>query len=269
MKKEIKILAKTPKSRIEWHVGDWAPLKIYGTNSRLPKFAAYPHNIYEWTEAPQSVRDRAQRIMDKNGQTQNPEIVCLDVTEHTVVCVSTPAIAEQIRELLPGAKSAEAARIEAEKKAEEERKAELEHLKAVVRAACPEGFEPCETGRWFDGLLECRASDGTTVDQWDSIDCHDCGIAYVPHDVLEAKRARNAELAAAKKIAEEKRIAEEKAAEEHEAECIAKAKQSGERVAIRSYSVPCRDQHEECDIDIATVWAMPDGTTTTTYQHTW
>lgn len=57
--------------------------------------------------------------------------------------------------------------------------------------------------------------------------------------------------------------------EMHEADCLRRAAESGARVAIRTYSCECQDPNEECSGDIATVWAMPDGTITTTYQHTW
>lgn len=57
--------------------------------------------------------------------------------------------------------------------------------------------------------------------------------------------------------------------EAHKADCLRQAAESGQRVAIRTYNCGCQDPSEECSLDIATVWAMPDGTITTTYQHTW
>lgn len=48
-----------------------------------------------------------------------------------------------------------------------------------------------------------------------------------------------------------------------------KAKQTGEKQIIETYSVECSDPDEECDTDIVTIYAMPDGTTKTTQNHTW
>jgi len=47
------------------------------------------------------------------------------------------------------------------------------------------------------------------------------------------------------------------------------AKQTGEKQVIESYSVECSDSNEECDLDIITVYAMPDGTKKTVRNHTW
>lgn len=55
----------------------------------------------------------------------------------------------------------------------------------------------------------------------------------------------------------------------HVEECKRRARETGARVEIRHYATYCHDAKEECSLDIATEWAMPDGTVTTTYQHTW
>lgn len=47
------------------------------------------------------------------------------------------------------------------------------------------------------------------------------------------------------------------------------AKKTGEKQIIERYTVPCPDHKEECNTDIVTVWAMPDGSKTTTQNHTW
>jgi len=47
------------------------------------------------------------------------------------------------------------------------------------------------------------------------------------------------------------------------------AKTTGEKQLIEKYTVECNDPHEECDIDIITVYAMPDGTKKTVRNHTW
>jgi hypothetical protein len=48
-----------------------------------------------------------------------------------------------------------------------------------------------------------------------------------------------------------------------------KAKETGVKQLLERYSIECSDPHEECDIDIVTVYAMPDGTTKRTQTHTW
>lgn len=54
-----------------------------------------------------------------------------------------------------------------------------------------------------------------------------------------------------------------------EAKAFAEAAQTGEKVRIRSYALPCSDPTEECEIDVITVWALPDGRIEETRQHTW
>lgn len=44
---------------------------------------------------------------------------------------------------------------------------------------------------------------------------------------------------------------------------------TGQRVEISHHAVECDDPGEECDIDIITEWAMPNGTTKITRGHTW
>ena len=47
------------------------------------------------------------------------------------------------------------------------------------------------------------------------------------------------------------------------------AKTTGVKQQLDSYMTECNDRHEECSQDVVTVYAMPDGTTTTERQHTW
>ena len=47
------------------------------------------------------------------------------------------------------------------------------------------------------------------------------------------------------------------------------AKATGKPVIIRKYSVPCEDPREECNMDIVTEYAMPDGSIKRTQYHTW
>lgn len=70
------------------------------------------------------------------------------------------------------------------------------------------------------------------------------------------------------KIIEKKEA--KKASKQAEADVIfQKAKGTGEKQILESYPVECPDPDEECDIDIVTVYAMPDGTTQRTQNHTW
>lgn len=55
----------------------------------------------------------------------------------------------------------------------------------------------------------------------------------------------------------------------HIEDCKRRARETGTRVEIRHYATECHDPREECSLDIETEWAMPDGTISTTYQHTW
>lgn len=85
----------------------------------------------------------------------------------------------------------------------------------------------------------------------------DCII--VPHDVV---------MAAYNKIIE-KRNAKKAAKQEEKDKIFAKAKETGEKQVIETYTVECNDPDESCDVDIITVYAMPDGTTKETQNHTW
>ncbi|HZK18929.1 MAG TPA: hypothetical protein VFD15_06400 [Clostridia bacterium] len=62
------------------------------------------------------------------------------------------------------------------------------------------------------------------------------------------------------------KAAEKKAAEDAK---FAKAKATGKPVILYEFSVDCNDPNEDCDLDIITGYAMPDGTTKETRRHTW
>ena len=89
----------------------------------------------------------------------------------------------------------------------------------------------------------------------------DCTVDSIRED-YEYAIGEKQENAAKKADAEAKREADEAAA-------LAKAKETGEKQAIRQYSDDCDDPNEECDMDIVTVWAMPNGAIKETRQHTW
>jgi hypothetical protein len=69
------------------------------------------------------------------------------------------------------------------------------------------------------------------------------------------------------KIVKEKKIEVE--AEAKKAIIFEAAKTTGTKQVLSSYGDDCNDPREECSYDQITVWAMPDGTTKTTRQHTW
>jgi rRNA maturation protein Rpf1 len=52
-------------------------------------------------------------------------------------------------------------------------------------------------------------------------------------------------------------------------ELFAEAKAANKPVKISSWSEDCNDPHEECDIDIVTEYAMPNGSIKTERNHTW
>lgn len=81
--------------------------------------------------------------------------------------------------------------------------------------------------------------------------------AEIANEIKKARDAYNA------------KQAKREASAAHVADCKRRAKETGEKVEIRHYTTECHDPNEECSLDIATEWAMPDGSTRITYQHTW
>lgn len=65
-----------------------------------------------------------------------------------------------------------------------------------------------------------------------------------------------------KKENEEKQLKKEQ-------ELIQKAKETGEKQVLKSWSAPCNDKNEECDIDIITILIDAEGNKETTRTHTW
>ena len=64
---------------------------------------------------------------------------------------------------------------------------------------------------------------------------------------------------------EEKTLANKELLEEK----FSKAKETGEKVVIGKWSEPCNDNREECNLDMATKYAMPDGSVKVVKMHTW
>lgn len=54
-----------------------------------------------------------------------------------------------------------------------------------------------------------------------------------------------------------------------EADAFQKAREAGEKVIIRKWTVPCEDEEEECSTDIVVEYAMPDGSKKIEQHHTW
>lgn len=190
----------------------------------------------------------------KQGVSNIDDIVCYYVAggaRGTWLCITDPA---DIKAIVPHVKAAMLAR-----KAEWDRKREIESRTVrIVLTMCGWGdYGVCEwsgdiTRDDAEILAECRAKIKSAHDP--------------DTDPTDAEIIKMIAAARAKWQAEN---ADRTAREEHKAECLRRAAEAGKRVAIRTYSCDCRDPQEECSLDIATVWAMPDGTVTTTYQHTW
>ena len=105
-----------------------------------------------------------------------------------------------------------------------------------------------------------------------------CALAWEIDDAEEKALLAESEILRKEKIKVEgkaRREAREKAAKiqaEKEASIKAKfaeAKESGKPILLEDHSEGCSDPNEECSLDIVSKWAMPDGTTKTTRQHTW
>lgn len=259
------LLAEKGGRRTVWLPAMAAPLQI----RRGPRsiFGARAEEIWEWAEAPRHILDRASAIAARHGASIDEANTLVAYDCPSVLLVTTPEMVRRIRELLPAARKLHEEAIARAAAEERERAEALERARAEAIAACPADCEPCTTGRWFDGLIECIAADGTRVDQWDDIDRHGGGIVYVRRDVLDKQRAHDAS-----ERAEAERRAAEKAAEAArqaaaEKAAFEKARATGERQLIRTYATShCMNGNDdECSLDNAYVYAMPDGTTKTIY----
>lgn len=156
----------------------------------------------------------------------------------------------------------------AEAEREAARKAEWEAKRAAAVAACPAGKVPAVCKDWFDGIATFETLDGTAEWRaWERQEDAETGIYYFDESVVAEARERTE-----KRRAEDARLeAEMKEEEEREnarvEECFRQAAESGQRVAIRKWTTTrCMNGNDdECSFDNATEWAMPDGTTKTTY----
>lgn len=65
------------------------------------------------------------------------------------------------------------------------------------------------------------------------------------------------------------KVESEKKQREDEERAFEVAKETGEDVKLRTYSVECNDPNEECSMDIITVYATPEGKKRSTRTHTY
>ena len=147
------------------------------------------------------------------------------------------------------------ARIEAEHKAREEEERRTMTIGLVTR-----GWGDYGMVKWRGDITRPTAE---IVDECRAMLAAD---TQKDHDLTDAEIAKEVESAKAQWAAKN---AKREAAAAHVEDCKRRARETGERVEIRHYATECHDAQEECSLDIATEWAMPDGTTATTYQHTW
>jgi hypothetical protein len=69
--------------------------------------------------------------------------------------------------------------------------------------------------------------------------------------------------------AREAKAAKEQAEKAEKQAKFDEAKTTGKPVELKRYTAECNDPQEECNMDIVTVYAMPDGSTKTVRMHTW
>lgn len=142
----------------------------------------------------------------------------------------------------------------------ERKRREAEEAKTVTISLVTRGWGDYGMVEWRGDITrptseivaECRAK--LERDTGKDRDMTDAEITKEVTDAKAAWAAKNAK---------------REAAAAHVEDCKRRARETGKRVEIRHYSCECQNPKEECSLDIATVWAMPDGAIKTTYQHTW
>ena len=157
----------------------------------------------------------------------------------------------------------DAMRIMSKEKLEQERKEEEEKMKQNIILEWREG----------NPLSGWVASQNNELMEKLGLSKPISGWGWIVDD--EAKEALGTEFTAdeARAYAEEKIEGpkREKAMKEEKRkqEVFAKAKETGEKQELNRWTEGCNDPKEECNLDIVTEWAMPDGSTETTRTHTW
>lgn len=258
------ILSDSNGRQVIWLPDSARPLQMRKNGKTI--FSAAAKDINEWADATDYQRARAVTMHRCAGrEIADKANTLLAYCPPDVMTITTPDVVARLRELLPEARRLAEERDNERRREADRREAEFAKRRDEVIANCPTDCEPCAKGRWFDGIQTYIAPDGTEFDLWDGADDHGCGIVYVKREIVDAGRKHQA----AERAAEEKRNIAKAEADAHRADCIRRARETGERVEIRHYTTDCQDPREECSLDIAREWAMPDGTITTTYQHTW
>ena len=112
---------------------------------------------------------------------------------------------------------------------------------------------------------------------WSNVTIHGWATAIYPNAmapfasvcVASISRQKLAELKAAKEAVERQKVEAAKVSQAELDQKFTEAKATGEKVFLQSWVADCNDPNEECSTDIISEWAMPDGTTKITRQHTW
>jgi len=154
--------------------------------------------------------------------------------------------------------------IEAAKLAEEKADIEIiENNKRMAMEECPAGFTIAQAN-WQSGdscMGEYETESGVKVLASDLLENHH-GWYFVPTESVEEK------VTEIEKVAD-KKVAMKKTESKRVAGVFEKAEETGEKQVLHTFNTECTDHHEKCNMDIITVWAMPDGTKTETKVHTW
>lgn len=129
-----------------------------------------------------------------------------------------------------------------------------------------------DTALWFDkeaiGYTNQPVYDAIRANLHQTVDgyIYDGDVAFVSLQEADAIRAEY-------KCLVEAQTAKVQAAVEAEQQCVddcyRNAKETGQPVAVDVQFVWCNDPREECERDVITVYAMPDGSTKQCRQHTW
>lgn len=145
-------------------------------------------------------------------------------------------------------------------------------------------MEPClyeDRGRYNDALPD-KYRAVRAVEEWDFLSARDIdldamqAVGYRHGGGLSALFiASEAQVASLRALNNERRARKERQEAEAKAKAIAereakfaKAQETGERVLLSQFCAGCDGSAIECSMDIVSVWAMPDGTTTRTRVHT-
>lgn len=150
---------------------------------------------------------------------------------------------------------------------------------ARLRTLIPEGdveVTVTETGN-FDGYPTLEYTVGETWLNFQDVAVHGWASAARPgamnsfKDICVASinREKLAEIVAAREAKEAEKADAENAAKAELAQKFEDAKATGKPVEIKRFMDDCDDPSEECNSDIVTLYAMPNGSTKSERQHTW